>query len=79
MHFTKTENEEGQHSTMVSILASDPGCTRFDSQRSQKKFRGKIVDDAEVNQWRWLEERGQWHEKICQNHLVVVNQYNKKD
>ena len=33
----------GQHSTMVSILASEPSCPMFDSQRSQNFV-------AEVNQ-----------------------------
>ena len=31
----------GQHSKMVSILASSHSCPRFDSQHSQKNFRGK--------------------------------------
>ena len=41
----------------------------FDSQRSQKKFRRKIIDVAEVNQRHWLEESGQW---------LVASQYYKK-
>ena len=50
---------------MKSILASGPCCPMFDSQRSvpQKKFGEQIVDVAEVNQRRCLEESGQWFEK----------------
>ena len=53
---------------MISILASGPCCPMFDSQRSpqrspQKKFGEQIVDVAEVNQRRCLEESGQWLEK----------------
>ena len=63
----------GQHSTMVSKLASGPSCTRFDSQHSQKNFRGKIIDVAEVNQRRWLEESGQWHENVDRTHLDLAS------
>ena len=60
---TKNVAERGgwQLNTMISILASYPG---FDSQHLTKKFRGKIVDIAEVNQWRCLEEREQWLEIV---------------
>ena len=61
----------GEHSKMVSILASRPSCIGFDSQRSQKKFRGTIVDVPEVNQWHCLEESGQWLENVNRTHLVV--------
>ena len=53
---------------MISILASYPG---FDSQHLTKKFRGKIVDIAEVNQWCCLEEREQWLEIVDWAHLVL--------
>ena len=65
--------EGGQHSTMVSKLASGPSCTRFDSQHSQKKFRGKIIDVAEINQRGWLEESGQWLENVDPTHLVQAS------
>ena len=45
---------------------------RFDSQRSQKNFRGKIADIAEVNQRCYLEESGQWLENADQTHLVLA-------
>ena len=47
------------HSTEVAywFLTQQP---RFDSQGSPKNFIGKIIDVAEVNQRRWLEESGQW-------------------
>ena len=42
------------------------------TQYSQKKFRGKIIDVAEVNQQRWLEEIGQWLENVDRTHLVLA-------
>ena len=58
---------------MVSILASGPSSLRFDSQCSPKKFRGKIVDVAGVNQQRCSEESGWWLENDDQTHLVLAN------
>ena len=49
---------------MVIILASRPSCLGFDSQHSQKFSEETIVDAAEVNQWCWLEESGQWLENV---------------
>ena len=55
----------GQHSTMVGILASGLSCPRFDSQRSPKTFQRKqIVDVVAVNQLHYLEESGQWLQKV---------------
>ena len=34
---------------------------------------GKIIDIAEVNQWRWLEESGQWLENVDRTHLVLAS------
>ena len=58
---------------MVSILALGPSCPRFDSQYSQKMFQGKIVDVAELNQRRGLEESGQWLEYVDRTHLVLAS------
>ena len=44
-----------QLGTMVSILASEPCCPRFNYQHSKKNYDVKIVDVAEVDQ----EESGQ--------------------
>ena len=38
-----------------------------------KKFRGTIVDVAEVNQWCCLEKSGQWLENVDQNHPVLAS------
>ena len=44
-----------------------------------KKFsEEKIVDVAEVNQWRCLEESGLWLENVDQTHLVLASVYYKK-
>ena len=52
---------------MVSVLASGPSYPGFDSQRSPKEFRGKVV--AEVNQPSCLEESGQWLRIVDQTNL----------
>ena len=45
----------------------------FDSQHSQKISEEQIIDVAEFNQWRWLEETGQWLENVDQIHPVLAN------
>ena len=57
---------------MVGILASGPSCPGFNSQHSQKNSQEQIVDVAEVNQWRWLEESGQWIKSVDQTHQVYL-------
>ena len=52
---------------MVSTLASGPSCPGFKPLHSPK-----IVDVAEVNQWRCLEESGQWLENVDEAHLVLT-------
>ena len=36
-----------------------------------KIFKIKIIDVVEVNQWRWLDESGQWLENVDRTHLVL--------
>ena len=38
-----------------------------------KKFIGKIIDVAEANLWRWLEDSGQWLENVDRTHLVLAS------
>ena len=45
----------------------------FDSQHSQKISEEQIIDVAEFNQRRWLEETGQWLENVDQIHPVLAN------
>ena len=52
------------------LLSQQP---RFDSQHSRNCFRGKLIDVAKVDQWRWLEESGQWLENVDQTHLVLAS------
>ena len=33
---------------------------------------GNIIDVDEVNQWRWLEERGQHLKNVDRSHLVLA-------
>ena len=58
----------GLHITEVTflILTQQPGFG-FDTQQSQNVCTGKIINFAEVNQWRWFEENGQWLENIDKN------------
>ena len=57
---------------MVSVFASGPSCHGFDSQDSQNLIIGKIVDVAEKNQQRCLEESELWLENVNQAHLVLA-------
>ena len=56
------QNVSGQHSTMASVLCVP-----------KKISEEKIVDVAEVNQRRWLEESGQWLENVDQTHIVLAS------
>ena len=58
---------------MVSTIASEHSCHRFDSHHFKNYFRGKNIDFAEVNQLRWLEESGQWLENVDQTHLILAS------
>ena len=55
---------------MVSLLAFGSSCPTLDSQCSTKKSEGKVVNGAEVNQWRSLEKSGCWLENVDLTHLV---------
>ena len=55
---------------MVSILASGLGWPWYDFQHFSEE---KNIDIAEVNQLRWLEERGQWLENVDRTHLLVTS------
>ena len=48
----ESSREGVQHSTMLNIPASGPSSPGFDSLHSQFFLAKKIVDVAEVNQWR---------------------------
>ena len=63
----------GQHRTMVGILAFGPSGPGFDSKGSQFFSEEKIVDVAEDNQQRCLEESEQWLENVNRTHLVLAS------
>ena len=52
------------------VSPSSPG---YNSKHSPKKFSGKIINFAEVNQWCWLEDSGQWLENVDRTHLVLAS------
>ena len=56
-----------QHCAIVNILASRPTCPRFNSQHSQNYFRGKMINEAEVNQRHCLKEWGQRFKNVDRN------------
>ena len=58
---------------MVTILTSEPCCPGLISQGSQKFSDEEIVNVAEVNQWRWLEESGQRFDYVHQTHIVLAS------
>ena len=56
---------------MVSIHP-DPADMGSIPSVPQKNSEETIIDVAEVNQQRWLEESGQWLENLDQTHLVLA-------
>ena len=60
------------HSTEVAylLLTQQP---QFRLPVFPKIFRGKIIDVAEVKQWHWLGESGQWFENVDQSLLVLAS------
>ena len=58
---------------MVSIFASETSCPWFDSRHYKKISEAKIVDAAEANQKRSLEESRQWLQTVDQTHLVLAS------
>ena len=68
----KTFSLRGQHSTMVSIHP-DPADMGSIPSVPKKISEEAIIDVAEGNQQRWLEESGQWVENFHQTHLVLAS------
>ena len=64
--YTCSKPRGGHHSTCFP--PSSPG---FESPHSPNKFRGKIINTAEVNQCRWLEENWLWDENVDRPHLFL--------
>ena len=56
----------------VSNKGFTPSSPGFNSHRSQNFCRGKVTVVAEVNQWHWLEESGQWLENVDWTRLVLA-------
>ena len=57
----------GLHSTEVPYLLLNQQPRGLILNVPQKKFTGKIIDVAQVNQPPWLEESGQWLENVGKN------------
>ena len=55
----------------MEYLLPDPTARGFIP--SKKNSEEKIIDVAEVNQWRWVEESEQWVENVDQTHQVVAD------
>ena len=54
-------------------MPRDPAALGLIPSIPQKIAEEKIVNVAEVNQWRWLEESGQWLENFDQTHKVLAS------
>ena len=61
-----------QQSTMVSILACGPSCPSLIPRIPDNFSEEKIVDVAEVDQGRCLEESGQRLESVHPTHLELA-------
>ena len=55
------------------MVASQPAALGLIPSIPTKKFSEKIIDVAEVNQWRGLEESRQWLENVDRLHLVLAS------
>ena len=58
---------------MVRILATGPSCPSSDPSSPKIFSEEKIVDVAEVNEWRCFEESEQWLENVDRTHLVFAS------
>ena len=56
----------------MAYLLLDPAALGSIPSIPQKNSQEQIVDVAEVNQWRWLEESGQWIKSVDQTHQVYL-------
>ena len=61
----------GSIAQFLVYLLPDPAAPG--SFPSKKISEEKIIDVAEVNQWRWVEESEQWVENVDQTHQVVAD------
>ena len=61
----------GSIAQFLVYLLPDPTARGFIP--SKKISEEKIIDVAEVNQWRWVEESEQWVENVDQTHQVVAD------
>ena len=57
----------GSIAQFLVYLLPDPTARGFIP--SKKNSEEKIIDVAEVNQWRWVEESEQWLENVDRTHL----------
>ena len=57
----------------LEYLLPDPTAPGLIPSIPEFFFRGKMVDAAEVNQRRCIEESGQWLENVDQTHLVLAS------
>ena len=55
----------------LGYLLLDPAAPGSIPNVPQKISQGKNVSVSEVNQWRCLEESGQWLENVDRTHLVL--------
>ena len=63
----------GSIAQWLAHLLPDPAALGLMPSIPKICSEGKIVDVAEVNQWRCSEESGQWPKNVDQTHPVLVS------
>ena len=63
----------GSIAQWLAHLLPDPAALGLMPSIPKICSEGKIVDVAEVNQWRCSEESGHWPKNVDQTHLVLVS------
>ena len=57
----------------MGAFVSHPAAPALMPSVPKKNFRVKIMNVAEVNQWRCSEESGQWLNNVDRTHIVVAS------
>ena len=70
----KKVNREGSNAQWLAYLLHDPAALGSIPTVTPKIIsEEKIVNVTEVNQWRCLEESGQWLESVAQTYLLLAS------
>ena len=73
VHLTHREREKSKKAQGLAYLLQDPAAKGLIPSIPEVFSNKRIVNVAEVNQWRCLEESGQWLENVAQTYLVLAS------